>query len=640
MHHRRWAVLLLAVVVLPGLFVTLHLMRGNTVQFEIGPLPVRASDGPLAAVITCAAAALAWALWRHDPTRRDAEDRRLAEQVIAAAHEDERRWNPAWSRAIGFGCAAYVAGLLIWCGWAIAPGVPDAFSGGDGAVLELYTLYASRGQWALGPYSRFGWYHPGPSYIYSLVPFYLASGQHPLGLTVGAAAINVIAFAGIAWTLCRHASGVMSVAVVAMLAAYLWRVPDVLTSLWNPHVLLLPYALLIVSGAVVASGRLALLPLIALLATFVTQTHVGLGPAAIAVGGGALIAGVRMHHRLPRHSVVTGWSLWLWLGVSTLVLLIVWLPPLYDQVAGTGNMGRLLTFFGSKADRPLAKETLTVWTGTLLQPLTANLRTAWGGALPPMPRDTWVAWFAVSEVLLLFFGGEWAAGRGRFVEAWLCRLSVIASLVALLAIGRIRGGVVDHLTFWNTITGTLNAGVLLGIAMMWITEIMPLRRARAWPTALVPIVCLLVVLVLANDCAATLRQRRAQLIAGQSAVPPVGRLYQTTRAAIARARLHKPLIELRGPWADAAGMLVQLYKHGIPVGVEHPSAWLYGAPIGERGDEDGAVTIADTEAGAKVARDPNECLIAWANGTFVFMRAPTPEQSAKLRCAPFEIASQ
>jgi len=648
--RRRWAMLLFLVVVLPGLFVTIHLMRGGAVRFEIGALSVRATDAPRAAFITFAAAALAWAVWRNRPApvvhvnaggpgAGELDHGDPARPVITASDLDERRWNPAWSRAVGLGCVAYAAGLLIWCAWSITAGVPDAFADGDGALLELYTVHASRGQWALGPYSRFGWYHPGPFYIYLLVPFYLASGQHPLGLTAGAVAINVVAFAGIAWTLCRHASGAMSVAVIGMLAVYLLRVPDVVTSSWNPHVLILPYAALIVSGAAVASGRLALLPLTALLATFVTQTHVGLAPTALAIGACALIAGVRTHHRLQQRAIVTPRSLWMWLGVTALALLVAWLPPLYEQFTGTGNLGRLLTFFADQSGRPVTTEALAVWTGTILQPLTAGFTTAWGGAPPPMPSSTLMTAIAASEVLLLFLAGGWVASRGRPVEAWLCRVSAVASLVALFAIGRIRGGLVDHLTFWNTMTGTLNVGVLLGVALLWIGGFVPVRTTRPWSTAFVPLVCLIVVLGLANHGATALRQRRAELIARPPSASAVGHLYQTTRVAIARARLSKPLIEVRGRWAETAGMLVQLHKHGVPLGVERPSAWLYGAPIAARGDEDGAVTIADAVNGAQFARAPNECLIAWANGAFVFLRAPAPERYVQLQCALFESAS-
>ncbi len=570
----------------------------------------------------------------------------------------------------------------MWCAWSLS-GVPDAFVEGDGAILELFTLHASRGQWALGPYSRFGWYHPGPFYIYLLVPFYVASGHHPLALTVGAIAINVVAFAIIVWTLCRHASGAMTVAVVGALVVYLLRVPSVVASDWNPHVLLLPYAAVLVSGAAVASGRLSMLPLLALLATFITQTHVGLTPAAVAISGCALIAGVVAvcrvaWRRRPRwrdagaepdvarrahqaEQARRSWlSLWKWLAVTAMVLFVVWLPPLYDERAGTGNIGKLLAFFGQKSMTPSRRDTFAAWAGTLLQPLTSDFTAAGGGALPPMPRSAMVGWVAIGEVVLLGLASLWAARRGRLVEAWLCRLSALASVVAYVAIGRIRGGLVDHLTFWNTMTGMLNAAALLGVGLIWLGDFVSvslvrlapvtgltqlarvvwlarvLHRARPWSAALVPIACSMAVFWLAYNCAVTLDHRRALFIARPADAAPVGRLYLATRGAIARARLHRPLVEVRGAWADAAGMLVQFDKHGVPVGVEQAVAWLYGAPIASRGDEDGAVSIADADNAQVLARNGHECLVAAANGTFVFLRADTPEQYLQLRCASFQ----
>jgi hypothetical protein len=53
-----------------------------------------------------------------------------------------------------------------------------------------------------------------------------------------------------------------------------------------------------------------------------------------------------------------------------------------------------------------------------------------------------------------------------------------------------------------------------------------------------------------------------------------------------------------------------------------------------------AVTIADAANAARLAQQPDECLIARTSGTFVFLRVPTPEQFEKLRCTWFESASQ
>ena len=60
-----------------------------------------------------------------------------------------------------------------------------------------------------------------------------------------------------------------------------------LASQWNPHVLVLPTMAIVVVAAALAAGRTRLLPLLAALASFVVQTHLGLGPAVLAVSGAA-----------------------------------------------------------------------------------------------------------------------------------------------------------------------------------------------------------------------------------------------------------------------------------------------------------------------------------------------------------------
>lgn len=63
----------------------------------------------------------------------------------------------------------------------------------DHAVLEL-TLRELRGHpLLLGAYSRFGWYHPGPLWLYSLAPFLALLSHNPFALNVGAGIINLLA---------------------------------------------------------------------------------------------------------------------------------------------------------------------------------------------------------------------------------------------------------------------------------------------------------------------------------------------------------------------------------------------------------------------------------------------------------------
>ena len=69
----------------------------------------------------------------------------------------------------------------------------------DEAVIELSTLNALQGHQLLGPYSRYGWHHPGPALYYLLAPFYGLSGHRSVGLSAGALAINMAAVALMVW---------------------------------------------------------------------------------------------------------------------------------------------------------------------------------------------------------------------------------------------------------------------------------------------------------------------------------------------------------------------------------------------------------------------------------------------------------
>jgi hypothetical protein len=43
--------------------------------------------------------------------------------------------------------------------------LPPIVTSSDLAITELYTELATRGELLAGPYSRFGWHHPGPIYF-------------------------------------------------------------------------------------------------------------------------------------------------------------------------------------------------------------------------------------------------------------------------------------------------------------------------------------------------------------------------------------------------------------------------------------------------------------------------------------------
>ena len=182
-------------------------------------------------------------------------------------------------RVLGLLLAVVVCAALVL----LSRRAADAPSTSDTAVIESYTLLASRAELLVGAYSRFQWHHPGPLYFYVLAPFYVLSGEKTAGLHAGAAAISIGSLALVAAVLVRR-RGTLAVLVGGSLALLAWRAAEATASPWNPHVPLLPMAALVIAGADVVAGRMWLLPAVALLASMAGQAHIAMLPSALALG--------------------------------------------------------------------------------------------------------------------------------------------------------------------------------------------------------------------------------------------------------------------------------------------------------------------------------------------------------------------
>src|SRR5205814_3118019 len=81
-----------------------------------------------------------------------------------------------------------------------------------------------------------------------------------------------------------------------VLGRYMLRLAPVFVSAWNPHVVILPAAALIVVSAAVASGQARLLPLVIVLGSFCVQTHLAVAPAVMSLWAFALLMIVVLTH--------------------------------------------------------------------------------------------------------------------------------------------------------------------------------------------------------------------------------------------------------------------------------------------------------------------------------------------------------
>src|SRR5215471_4732535 len=350
--------------------------------------------------------------------------------------------------AIAATVLALAAGLVF-----VARRAPPVVTGSDIAVAELYTDLASHGRLLLGPYSRFGWHHPGPLYFYLQAPLYVASDRAGASLFAGAVAMNLLAFAVLLWTMIREGRTVLAVAVGLACLAFAVRVPRFLASPWTPHVTILPTLACLGLAAAVASGRTRLLAATAFVASFVVQTDLALGPPIAAVVTPALAV---VAWRALRGAALPIFDI----ALASLVSAAVWSLPLGE--AGRhqgGNLGALWRFFTQTGVRlHSVREALVPWSDSFVGLARPDLALAWGNPLPPSGA-LWTIPAACALIALLAIV-TYVAGKARRVfDAWLGAMTIAAAVTSLWSLTRVRGDFVDHEVFWLVALGGVAAAI-------------------------------------------------------------------------------------------------------------------------------------------------------------------------------------
>lgn len=492
---------------------------------------------------------------------------------------------------------------LVVLGRLLVASAPTAYAWGDGALLELYTLHASRGFWLLGPYSHFGWHHPGPLLFYALLPAYALSGFHAFGLNAGALAINLAAVMVIAWVAARWASPITGCAILLMAAAYLFRVGDIAISYWNPHVVILPLAALMLLCAGVAAGRAAALPAVAAVASFLTQTHVSLVPSVAAMVTvslmGLAIGRARGAGAVPRRSMGT------WIAISAGVLALLWWPSLVEEVHGRpGNLSTLARFFTEPYEAQPWTMATAAWGDAISALFSGDFRIPTGASLQ-LGDSGMLPMLAAAQLLVLMLAAWDANRRGDRFLASLCWTGVAASLVALWSITRIRAFVGEYMVFWISLVGALNWAALAAAALTRLRGTLHLSLARYRAPGILAVV--VVAGFLAGEAAQLHHNTRQPLEDGARSVAA---LTEALQAHMQRASLERPLVRISGgAWPQAAGVIVRLYKLGVPVSVPPELVEYFGEPL-VRSGHDATFYIADTAASAELSKRPGDIVIA------------------------------
>jgi len=485
------------------------------------------------------------------------------------------------------GCLLVVAlpALTIAVGSLVAR--PDLHPGGDQAVIEIGTGNAAKLDQGLGPYSRFGWSHPGPSWYYLLAPLYRLLGEHSWAMTVAVAAVHAAAAAAIVLAVrCFGARRLFVVAAAAVLL-YVTSLPgEEWRAVWNPYALLLPAGLLLVLCAGAAAGsRLA--PVGALLCgSFLIQTHIGTAPLVVAMWGASAaltVVFVRRRRicsagvgRPPSRAAPRSDRVWIALGVSALA--VMWFPPLLQQLtAPSGNLTALARFFATShgGGHSWSASASALGRELAVFPLGRN-----NGNLPSditrLPLTVAAVVVAYAALALGLAVGAWRCDR--FLAA-LGTLTLVALPVSLFSVRQIVGDVSDYLVLWQSILPVL---VWIGWAGVWLGRYSgPRRASRRLRVAAGVLVGVVLAALAGAEASADAR------------LPPLSSAAAAAAAGVAEASaaLTDPAV-VRGPvlvriqshsvWPLAAGLVLDLRKRGADPAVTDNWVFMFGEPLRSR----------------------------------------------------------
>lgn len=511
-------------------------------------------------------------------------------------------WSPVLVALTGTVAIAAVAALLL------ARRARVIFPLYDIALLEIYARDALNGHLTVGPYSRFGWHHPGPFYFYILAPFYASSGEHTAGMNAGAFVVGIASVATLVWTAARLAGSVMSAAILASIAGYVWHVKYLIISAWTAHVIVLPTVALLTSCAALAAGDLVALPIIVVLASFIVQTDVALVPVVAVVVAVSAASG-------RSHAVRAGTGSWRpAVAASVALLMALWCLPAIEQIGHRpGNITALWRFFvsGGRAGQSWAAAA-GAWTSMMPAMFRAELPLPSGGAFV-QGSLTWPSVGAGLQVIGLVAVIVWATYRHRTEIAWLASLCLLASAVALWSMTRIEGRILDHLVFWISAIGALSVGITAGALGVCAT-----RVARAVPAFTMPAIhALLIALCLYAGLRHLARASDGWLPATlvDAAAP---RIAADVRAYLQRHGVRKPFFRVGDDqWGMAAGILLQLDRAGVAFSVEDSWLPMFPGRFAVTGREDAEMTIGGPELHAGMARRDQNVLVSATGRIYV-----------------------
>jgi hypothetical protein len=460
----------------------------------------------------------------------------------------------------------FVVGVV----WRLAAAHDPPFPSFDPALLELGVSAVGEHSVLVGPYSRFGWNHPGPLYLYWLaVPYRLFGSTYP-ALAVGAVFVNLAAAVGLVLVALRRGSTALATWTGVAVIVYLAAAGPVAFDTWNPWVTILPFALALLLAWTFACGDLWAFPVLVAVATFLVQTHVAyVGPVTAVVAGALVVVAfdARRVRRdadewLARRRALTRTAL-----VAGLVLVVLWIPPVVDQLLhDPGNLGQLFQFVREgQSDHSLGEGIEAVW--RYLGVLPASLVD--GTTIGSVGRGGVPAWSSALTLVAVGAATVVAIRHRMRDQLVLVGFVALAAVMGVLAVSRIVGPSFEYLVHWMSALG-LVAWIAVGSVVTASVAHGALRAPpRVWGALSAGFVVVVVVAValLARDVmqAAQVEDRDADRPPIEAMADRLERQLPPPGRAEVAMRVPQPTF-FAWPWV--AGVTLELQRRGHTVRVE------------------------------------------------------------------------
>jgi hypothetical protein len=440
----------------------------------------------------------------------------------------------------------------------------DVVLAGDHAALDLSTLDATHGKAVLGPYSRFGFSHPGPAFFYLMAPVMLLTGRASWALYLGVQLLYAATCAAlVAQVAIRSGRAAAACAALVVLGYFAVIRPDVLAVPWNPLAIVPVMALLLVATAAVQGpGGLAA---VVVIGTFLLQTHLGTALVVAACAGVGVVLAVLGSRREARRSLRSTWRT-LGTTLAATVAVLAWIPPAAQQLAhDPGNAGLLTRFFLVAHDgRPTARQAAAV----VGRELDFTRRAIYLGGFFPTGREV------RPLVVLALFGGAAAVlvalahRRTNRFAGWLGVVSLGTALLAVYSVTGVVGGLPWYLMMWMSAPAVpLCLGYAVLAAERWRQLAAPALIATGF-LALVMATGFLTGPLYRSPAFPEEPQARARVRAAWSLIDPELRRHGVRSVAFQA--------ETEAPWPTIAGVSVRLERQGVHTAVSENMVHIFG----------------------------------------------------------------